>query len=206
MTKYNFNELPDFIRDNLYSADGWQYAIRREWDMPIRDIVYVVIQQTTISNWDSPLIEESNYNSILEDFNSKVHEFGYYGVGKALAIPLMTTRKGKLIIPDDGPESELIEIAGMLSDEYPIYNEADYFEREYELRTELFRQEVRYISQSVLGQWDRDISDEFCDELLAKLDDESGTVEFTGDGINYTEADKDAIRGALITSHESEGA
>ena len=199
MTKYNFNELPDFIRDNLYSSDGWQYGILREWDMPIQDIVYVVIQNTGIS-FGSGVIEESNYNSILEDFNGKVHEFGYYVTGKAVAIPLMTTRKGKLIIPDDGQESELIEIAGMLSDEYPIYNEADYFGREHILRTELFRQEVRYISQSVLDQWDRDISDDFCDELLAKLDNWYGTIDFTGDCLDYSERDKRVIECELITT------
>lgn len=201
MAKYCFNELPDFIRDNLYSADGWQYAIRREWDMPIRDIVYVVIRNTEIG-FGSGVIEESNYNSILEDFNDKVHEFGYYGTGKALAIPLMTTRKGKLIIPDDGPESELIEIAEELYGGCPIYNDADYSELADKLRTELFRQEVRYISQSVLGQWYRDISDEFCDELLAKLDNWHGTVEFTGDGLDYSARDKRVIECELITARE----
>lgn len=200
MTKYKFNELPDFIRDNLYSSDGWYSRINSECNMPIRDIVYVVIPQTTISNWDVALIEESNFHSIYDEFTDNVIEFGNRNKGLALAIPLMTTRKGNLIIPDDSPESKLIEIAEYLENDYPIYNETDYYEREDKLRTELFRQEVRYISQCVLGQWDRDISDEFCDELLAKLDNWYGTVDFTGECLDYSEKDKRVIECELITT------
>ena len=200
MTKYEFNELPDFIRENLYSADGWQYAIRREWDMPIRDIVYVVIPQTTINNWEVALIEESNFYSIEDEYEDLVMQFGSMYRGLALAIPLRTTCKGKLVLPDDSRGARLIDIVEELYGGYPIYSEVDYSERADKLRTELLRQEVRYISQHVLDQWDRDISDDFCDELLAKLDNWYGTVDFTGECLDYSERDKRVIKCELITT------
>ena len=138
MTKYRFNELPDWARGELYTrSDNLSdyYRIKSGYNVPENDIVYLFVRGTWFNKFDLDLMERSNYDSLLRDYPGEFVECGgYYSLH--LMYPITTTRKGKLRIPDEVSEA-LDTIV-----EYGILDDSDYYQRENE---EVERQFVEYV-------------------------------------------------------------
>ena len=137
MAKYTFDELPDWVRSDLYTRSdnpSDYYRIKSGNDVPANDIVYLFIRGTWFNKFDVDLMERSNYDCLLRDYPDQFVECdGYYSL--YLMYPITTTRKCKLHIPD-----EIIEALDAIA-EYGILDEIDYFQRESE---EIERQFVEY--------------------------------------------------------------
>lgn len=138
MTKYKFNELPDWARDDLYTrSDNLSdyYRIKSGSNVPTNDIVYLFIRGTLFNKFDLDLMERSNYDCLLHYYPDQFVECGgYYSL--YLMYPIATTRKGKLRIP-----YEIIEALDTIV-EHGIIDESDYYQRENE---EVERQFVEYV-------------------------------------------------------------
>ena len=138
MTKYRFNELPDWVRDDLYtrSYNLSDYPrIKSGSDIPTNDIVYLFVRGTWFNEFDLDLMGRSNYDCLLRDYPGEFVECdGDYSLH--LMYPIATTRKGKLRIPD-----EIVDVLDTIT-EYGILDEVDYSQRENE---EVERQFVEYV-------------------------------------------------------------
>ena len=138
MTKYKFNELPDWARDDLYtqSYNLSDYPrIKSGSDLPTNDVVYLFVRGTWFNKFDLDLMERSNYDCLLHYYPGQfVKCGGYYSL--YLMYPITTTRKGKLRIPD-----EIVDVLDTIT-EYGILDEVDYSQRENE---EVERQFVEYV-------------------------------------------------------------
>ena len=138
MTKYKFNELPDWARDDLYTRSynlSDYHRIKSGSDLPKNDVVYLFVRGTWFNKFDLDLSDRSNYNCLLRDYPGEFVECdGYYSL--YLMYPIATTRKGKLRIPD-----EIVDVLDTIT-EYGILDEVDYSQRENE---EVERQFVEYV-------------------------------------------------------------
>ena len=134
MTKYRFNELPDWARDGLYTrSDNLSdyYRIKSGSDIPTNDIVSLFVRGTWFNKFDRDLMERSNYDCLLHYYPGQFVECGgYYSL--YLMYPITTTRKGKLHIPDEIIESlETIVEHGIIDDNDYSQRESDEIERRF---------------------------------------------------------------------------
>ena len=163
MTKYKFNELPDWARDELYArSDSLSdyYKIKSGNDVPANDIVYLFVRRTWFNKFDLDLMDRSNYDCLLRDYPGQFTECdGYYSL--YLMYPITTTRKGKLHIPD-----EIIEALDTIA-EHGILDEIDYFQRE---SAEIERQFVEY-AQDIANANGIDIYDDIALNILEVYQD-----------------------------------
>ena len=138
MTKYKFNELPDWARDDLYTRSynfSDYHRIKSGSDLPTNDVVYLFVRGTWFNKFDLDLSDRSNYNCLLRDYPGEFVECdGYYSL--YLMYPITTTRKGKLHIPD-----EIIESLETIV-EHGIIDDNDYYQREND---EVEKQFVEYV-------------------------------------------------------------
>ena len=138
MTKYKFNELPDWARDELYTrSDNLSdyYRIKSGSDLPTNDVVYLFVRGTWFNKFDLDLMDRSNYDCLLRDYPGEFVECdGHYSL--YLMYPIATTRKGKLRIPD-----EIVDVLDTIT-EYGILDEVDYYQREND---EVEKQFVEYV-------------------------------------------------------------
>ena len=171
MTKYKFNELPDWARDDLYTRNdnlSDYYLIKSGSDIPPNDIVYLFVRGTWFNKFDIDLMERSNYDCLLHYYPGQFVECGgYYSIH--LMYPIATTRKGKLRIPD-----EIIESLDTIV-EYGILDDSDYYQRENE---EVERQFVEYV-QTIAP----DIDDDTALGLLDTYQDTFDYIYLDGDYI-----------------------
>ena len=148
MTKYKFNELPDWARDDLYTRSynlSDYHRIKSGSDLPTNDVVYLFVRGTWFNKFDLGLMERSNYDCLLHYYPGQFGECGgYYSLH--LMYPIATTRKGKLRIPD-----EIIESLATIV-EYGIIDDNDYSQRESD---EIERQFVEYV-QTIAPDIDED--------------------------------------------------
>ena len=135
---HEFNELPDWARDELYTrSDNLSdyYRIKSGSDIPTNDIVYLFVLGAWFNKFDLDLMERSNYDCLLHYYPGQFVECGgYYSL--YLMYPIATTRKGNLRIPD-----EIVDVLDTIT-EYGILDEVDYSQRENE---EVERQFVEYV-------------------------------------------------------------
>ena len=158
MTKYAFDDLPDWAHNEFYTrSDNLSdyYRIKSGYNVPENDIVYLFVRGTWFNKMDVDLMERSNYDCLLRDYPGQFVECGgYYSL--YLMYPITTTRKGKLHIPD-----EIIEALDTIV-EHGILDEIDYFQRESE---EIERQFVEY-ARDIANANGIDISDDIALNIL----------------------------------------
>lgn len=78
MTKYRFNELPDWARDGLYTrSDNLSdyYRIESDTNIPPNDIVYLFVRGTWFNKFDLDLMERSNYDCLLHYYPGQFVEY-----------------------------------------------------------------------------------------------------------------------------------
>lgn len=148
MTKYTFDELPDWARNALHISREHRSKhtlLRNKYDVPDNDIVYLDVIGTWFNTFDLDLIDRSNHACLLRDYpNDFVEYISPYSRQLMLIIP--TTKRGKLRISDE------IYAAIDAIAEYAIYDSDDYNTRENE---EIERQFIEYV-QTIAPNTDDD--------------------------------------------------
>ena len=81
MTKYKFNELPDWVRDDLYTRSynlSDYHRIKSGSDLPTNDVVYLFVRGAWFNKFDLDLMERSNYDCLLHYYPGQFVECGGY--------------------------------------------------------------------------------------------------------------------------------
>ena len=181
MTKYRFDELPDWARDELYTRSDHlseYYRIKSDTNIEPGDIVYLFVRGTGFNKFDLDLMERSNYDCLLHYYPGQFVECGgHYSIH--LMYPIMTTHKGKLRIPD-----EIVDVLDTIT-EYGILDEVDYSQRENE---EVERQFVEYV-QTIAP----DIDDDATLDILTEYSERFGEYPWLEDENIVLDSQVDAL-------------